>query len=52
MSSPDGEIHVYDSDNGTSGNKFRTITALSDGSMLAAGDAGLTFIMDGRVQKI
>ena len=51
MSSPDGEIHVYDSDNGTSGNKFRTITALSDGSMLAAGDAGLTFIRDGRVQK-
>lgn len=49
--SSEDKLTVYDNNNGTGGNKFRTITELSDGSMLAAGDLGLTFIRDGVVEK-
>ncbi len=39
-----GEIIKYDKDNGLNGNRYRTITELSDNTMLAAGDSGLSFI--------
>ncbi len=47
--SADNRISIYDTGSGTGGNKFRTIIQLKDGSMLAAGDSGLTFIRDGAV---
>lgn len=41
-----GEIIRYDENNGLSGNRYRTITELSDNTMLAAGDTGLSYIVD------
>ena len=48
---PNDEIIVYDSGNGAGGNKFRTMVELSDGEILAAGDLGLTFIKNGKVEN-
>lgn len=44
-----GEIIRYDENNGLSGNRYRTITELSDNTMLAAGDTGLSYIVDAAV---
>ncbi len=49
--SNDNTLKVYDSSNGANGNKFRTITQLVDGTMLASGDSGLTFIKNGTVTE-
>ncbi|MGN0596427.1 MAG: HD domain-containing phosphohydrolase [Ruminiclostridium sp.] len=47
--SPNGEITVFDSEKGTAGDKFRSAIEISDGTIAAAGDYGITFIKDGKV---
>ena len=44
--SPTGEKHLYNADNGGFGSRARVVTQLSDGTILAAGDTGLSFIRD------
>lgn len=44
-----GEIRCYGSQNGASGDKFRMTLELDDGTIVAAGDAGITFIRDGKI---
>lgn len=46
---PQGSIRVYDSSCGTAGDKFRSVIELTDGTVAAAGDYGITFIAEGRV---
>ena len=48
---PDGTEHVYNRDNGAFGNRARVVSQLRDGTILAAGDTGLSFIRDHKVQK-
>ncbi len=46
---PKGNITVYDSTNGMDGDKFRCIVELSDGTIAAAGDAGVAYIEKGKI---
>ena len=46
-----GEKWVYSADSGSFGNRARIVTGLSDGSILAAGNTGISFIKDHKVQK-
>ena len=48
---PDGTQHVYDALNGGFGNRARVVTQLRDGTILAAGDTGLSFIRDHRIES-
>ena len=48
---PDGIKHLYNSDNGSFGDRARLVYELSDGTMLAGGDTGISFIRDHRVQR-
>ena len=41
---PDGTQHLYNSENGSFGNRARMVTQLSDGTVLAGGDTGIGFI--------
>ena len=41
---PDMSLVLYDSDNGSFGNRARLVTELSDGTIAAAGDTGMSFI--------
>ena len=43
---PDGTEHLYNSENGSFGNRARVVRELRDGTILAAGDTGLSFIRD------
>ena len=43
---PDGTEYLYNRDNGAFGNRARVVTQLRDGTILAAGDTGLSFIRD------
>ena len=49
--SEDGEITTYDSTNSTIGNRLRVVIELSDGTIVAAGVKGLTYIRDSQVIK-
>ncbi len=42
--SKDGESWAYNSDNGSFGNRARIVMGLSDGTILAAGDTGISYI--------
>ncbi len=44
--SPNGENWSYNADNGSFGNRARIVTGLSDGTILAAGDTGISYIKD------
>ena len=44
-----GEIKNYNESNGTLGNKFRIVLERKDGTIVAAGDSGITFIKAGTV---
>ncbi len=46
---PDGTQHVYNSDNGSFGNRSRVVSELSDGTVLAAGDTGISYIRDHQI---
>ena len=47
---PDGTEHVYNKENGAFGNRARVVSQLRDGTILAAGDTGLSFIRDHRIE--
>ena len=47
----DGTEYVYNRDNGAFGNRARVVSQLRDGTVLAAGDTGLSFIRDHRVER-
>lgn len=46
-----GKIKQYDSSSGALGDKFRSVIEMQDGTMAVAGDMGITFIREGKVQK-
>lgn len=43
---PDGSTHLYNNENGSFGNRARLASELSDGTIVAAGDTGMSFIRD------
>ncbi|MCR5001715.1 MAG: HD domain-containing protein [Lachnospiraceae bacterium] len=49
--SPDGESFSYNAESGSFGNRARIVTGLSDGTILAAGDTGISYIRDHRVER-
>ncbi|MBR6159687.1 MAG: HD domain protein, partial [Lachnospiraceae bacterium] len=46
---PDGQTWVYNAENGSFGNRARIVKGLSDGTILAAGDNGISFIRDHKI---
>ena len=48
---PDGVSWVYNAENGSFGNRARIVTRLSDGTILAAGDTGISYIRDHQIQR-
>ena len=48
---PGGESWTYNADNGSFGNRARIVTGLSDGTIVAAGDSGISFIKDHKIQN-
>ena len=48
---PNNAQHWYNSDNGSFGNRARVVTELSDGTILAAGDTGISYIRDHRIER-
>jgi energy-coupling factor transport system substrate-specific component len=44
-----GNVTVYNTENGTIGNSFRSVLEMSDGTIVAAENTGLDFIKDGKV---
>ena len=48
---PDGSSWLYNADNGSFGNKSRIVTELSDGTIMAAGDTGISCIRDHEVER-
>ncbi|MCR5591783.1 MAG: HD domain-containing protein [Lachnospiraceae bacterium] len=49
--SPDGESWVYNADSGSFGNRARVVVGLSDGTIMAAGDTGISFIRNHKIEK-
>ena len=49
--SPDGESWLYNAENGSFGNRARIVTGLSDGTILAAGDTGISYIQDHKIRR-
>ncbi len=47
----DGQEWDYNAENGSFGNRARIVTGLSDGTILAAGDTGISFIKNHRVDR-
>ncbi|WP_029232243.1 HD domain-containing phosphohydrolase [Butyrivibrio sp. VCB2006] len=48
---PNGKSWFYNADTGSFGNRARVVTGLSDGTILAAGDSGISYIKDHKVIK-
>ena len=48
---PDGGIWEYNAENGSFGNRARIVMGLSDGTILAAGDTGISYIRDHEIQR-
>lgn len=46
-----GEMHAYDSSAGALGDKFRTVIEKEDGTILAAGDMGITYVKNGKITR-
>ena len=49
--SQNGSVTVYDSSNGSFGNRARTVMEMSDGTIVAAGDTGMSFIGDSGITR-
>ena len=49
--SKDGEIWEYNGENGSFGNRARIVTGLKDGTILAAGDTGISYIKDHKISR-
>ena len=47
----DGQSWSYNAENGSFGSRARIVTGLSDGTILAAGDTGISFIKDHKIQN-
>ena len=47
--SANGDTEIFNTENGCSGNKFRTCIELEDGSIMAGGESGITVVSDNRV---
>ena len=47
--SHDGSFTVYDETVNTNGQRFRSLIELEDGTIMASGDSGITYIKDGKV---
>ena len=47
---PDGTEYVYNRDNGAFGNRARVVKQLRDGTILAAGDTGLSYIRNHMIE--
>lgn len=50
--SADNEITIFDADKKVNGTKFRSIIELADGTIMASGDSGITYINGDEVVKI
>ncbi len=48
---PNGRSWNYNADNGGFGNRARLVTGLSDGTILAAGDTGISFIRNHKIER-
>ena len=48
---PDGQEWAYNAESGSFGNRARIVTGLSDGTILAAGDTGISYIRDHKIEK-
>ena len=48
---PDGESWAYNAENGSFGNRARIVTGLSDGTVLAAGDTGISYIRNHQITR-
>ncbi len=48
---PNGDEWTYNADSGSFGNRARIVTGLSDGTILAAGDTGISYIKDHNITK-
>lgn len=48
---PDGQSWSYNAENGSFGSRARIVTGLSDGSILAAGDTGISYIRDHKIER-
>jgi energy-coupling factor transport system substrate-specific component len=46
-----GQSWTYNANSGSFGNRARIVTELSDGTILAAGDTGISFIRDHQIQR-
>ena len=49
--SADGGSWAYNAENGSFGNRARLVMGLSDGTILAAGDTGISYIKDHKIQQ-
>ena len=48
---PGGESWSYNADNGSFGNRARIVTQISDGTIMAAGDTGISYIKDHKITR-
>ncbi|MBO4901328.1 MAG: HD domain-containing protein [Lachnospiraceae bacterium] len=48
---PDGESWSYNAENGSFGNRARIVMELSDGTIIAAGDTGISYIKDHEITR-
>ena len=48
---PDGNSWAYNAESGSFGNRARIVTGLSDGTILAAGDTGISYIKDHKISN-
>ncbi len=49
--SPEGESWLYNAENGSFGNRSRIVKELSDGTIMAAGDTGISYIRDHQIVR-
>ncbi|MBR6158634.1 MAG: HD domain-containing protein [Lachnospiraceae bacterium] len=47
----DDRVWAYNAESGSFGNRARVVTELSDGTILAAGDSGISFIKDHKITR-
>ncbi len=48
---PDGKEYYYNSENGSFGNRARLAAEISDGTIIAGGDTGISFIRDHKILR-
>lgn len=48
---PNGDSWAYNAENGSFGNRARIVTGLSDGTILAAGDTGISYIKNHKITR-